>query len=576
MPDPNNSISIGPSGWPEREREIYFNIQRDPLPGNPTAIGQNGAVTTALNGLAARVGIEVLKQGGSSADAAIATVLAQIVLGGGAVISFFGVGAILQYSAESESYTSINASWNTCLNENDPLSIPGSLNVGEKSLEDMLGTEPSGRTALVGGLMKGLERLHQRDGKMPFSRLFEAAIELAEFGFPMYPGLKAYLELRVEDLCRLEETKATLLKPDGSIPELGESFRQPALARTLRSLAERGSDYMYKGRWAERAVQAVQNDGGKMTLEDLSRYDVIVEEAVQVEFDDYTAYFPNQPCTGTAALVESLNLARAADIKTSGHWTESPTSLRKLAMCCGAAGGMRYESQEQMEHTWHGFDMSWANRLSTEHAESMWARLSSDESPLSISETKTHSDDVVAVDQWGNMTTICHSINCMIWGKTAIVVDGVSIGDPGSYMQNQIAKTKPGNQLENPIEIGILSKGGKPTLAWSSMGVGLHYQSTQTLLNIIEFGKDIEDAVNTPGLLLPLNDAKDPMKIKLRVIEGTFEQKLLDASELDVELVPTDKVRFVQGLFVGIARDPKTGMLTAISPPYTNGWSLAL
>ncbi|MEM8986536.1 MAG: hypothetical protein AAGC95_07415 [Pseudomonadota bacterium] len=186
-----------------------------------------------------------------------------------------------------------------------------------------------------------------------------------------------------------------------------------------------------------------------------------------------------------------------------------------------------------------------------------------------------HSDDIVAVDRWGNMAVICHSINCLMWGKTAIVVDGVSISDSASFLKKQMAATRPGDQVENPVEIGILAKAGAPVIAWASMGIGLHYQSTQTLLNIIEFGMNMEDAVNAPNLLAPISPADNPMSVTLRVVEGVFDQDILEACGFQFEPVSKEKIRFAQGLWVGVAKDPQTGELTAISPPYTNGWSVA-
>ncbi|MEM8986538.1 MAG: hypothetical protein AAGC95_07425 [Pseudomonadota bacterium] len=179
--------SIGPSGWSEQERARYFDIQNQALPGNPIAKGHNGAVTTALNGLAARVGLEALNQGGSATDAAIATAFTQIVLGGGAVISFFGIGAMMHYDAETDTYSSINAGWNTCLHEDDPLSIPGAASTGEKSIDDMLGTEPSGRTAMVGGFLRGVEKLHRLYGNCHLQDCSRRQLNLRKRGFRWGP-----------------------------------------------------------------------------------------------------------------------------------------------------------------------------------------------------------------------------------------------------------------------------------------------------------------------------------------------------------------------------------------------------
>ena len=78
-----------PSNWELSENDHYWSIQNSVLPGHAPAYGREGAVTTALNGLAARVGIGILREGGSALDAALATAFVQIVLGGGAVTSFF-------------------------------------------------------------------------------------------------------------------------------------------------------------------------------------------------------------------------------------------------------------------------------------------------------------------------------------------------------------------------------------------------------------------------------------------------------------------------------------------------------
>src|SRR5690606_31657399 len=152
----NTMNTLAPSGWPQSEQDHWWAIQQNPLPGNPPARGRNGAVTTALHGLAARVGIEALRQGGSAMDAALATALTQIVLGGGAVISYFGILHLMHHDAATGETSSLNASWNTVLGEDDPLSIPGDMQRGKETLAAMAGSgEPSGRTALVGGFMRG-------------------------------------------------------------------------------------------------------------------------------------------------------------------------------------------------------------------------------------------------------------------------------------------------------------------------------------------------------------------------------------------------------------------------------------
>lgn len=568
--------TLAPSAWPDADRERFWSIQQAALPGNPPATGTAGAVSTALNGLAARVGEEALRQGGSAVDAVLSAALAQIVLGGGAVISAFGILALMHHDAATGETTSLNAGWNTVRDETDALSIPGKINPAGDGMANMIGdSEPSGRTAMVGGFMRGLEAAHRRYGKLPFARLFDAAIELAEEGFTVSSGLARYIDVRKDDLARLPETRAVFFKADGRPYGEGDHFRQPALAETLRHVASEGADYMYTGAWAARCVEAVQRDGGKMTIEDLAAYQPIWSDPVTIERQGYTLALLGEPCEGSVNLIESLNLTEAAGIQEIGHWSTSPESLVRLAKCCAAMGGMRYDSPEEQQAAFPGIDMSRASRLTREHAAALWSRLE-DESPIRLIPKGTHSDVVVAIDADGNMAALCHSINCLIWGKTAINVDGVSVGDPASYMQSMVAATLPGTQLPNPIEVGLVLKDGRPDITWSSMGVGLHYQTTQSLLNVIDFGMTVEQAANAPRLLLPISPDGSQRELILRVIDGEFPRELLNATGVEIKAISPAEARFAQGLWVAVQRDPDTGMLTAISPSYTNGQATAI
>lgn len=566
--------SLAPSAWPKAEQDRWWAIQQSALPGNPSARGRQGAVSTALNGIATRVGLEALRQGGSAMDAALTTALTQIVLGGGAVISFFGILQLVHHDAATGETSSLNAGWNTVLGEDDPMSIPGKVNAAGDGMANMMGSgEPSGRTALVGGFMRAVEEAHRRHGKLPFARLFEAPIALAEEGFSVSASLARYIDIRKDDLARLPETRAIFYKPDGAPYGVGDHFRQPALAETLRRVAAEGADYMYSGEWAARCVAAIQADGGKMTLEDLARYRPIWSEPVRISRGDRTLALPGAPCEGSIALVEALNLATAAGLPDRPHWSGSGDSLVRIAKCC-AAVGLSYATAEELETQYPGIDMRHESRVTQGHADSFWALLE-ERAPITFLPKGTHSDDVVAIDGDGNMVALCHSINCLIWGRTAIVIDGVSIGDPASYMQSMVAATPRGAQMANPIELGLILKDGEPEIAWSSMGVGLHYQSTMSLLNVIDHGMTIEQAANAPRLLLPIAPNADAKTLILRVIDGEYPDEVLEETGLEVKRVVPADARFAQGLWVAIQRDTRTGDLTAISPSYTNGQAAA-
>ncbi len=124
-------------------------------------------MVVATNGaLAVRAGVEVLRQGGSAADAALVTSLTEVVLAAGSWVSFAGILSMVHCSPIRHEVKFVNGEYNTPLGETDPLTIPNAA--------------PSGRTALVPGFMAAVEAAHQSFGKLPWASLFEPAIYFAE------------------------------------------------------------------------------------------------------------------------------------------------------------------------------------------------------------------------------------------------------------------------------------------------------------------------------------------------------------------------------------------------------------
>ncbi len=519
---------LSPASWPRGEYERFMAAQCVDRTEAGVASGRNGAVTVAYNGLAARAGLEALKQGGNAIDAAMTAAITQVTLTAGAPISYFGIMSLVYYDAKTGKVYTMNAEWNTVRGETSPATIPGSISMA--SPEGLRGTAVSGRTALVGGFMKGVGAAHTRFGALPFARLFDSAIYIAERGMPVTAHLADKFVFRREDLSRLPSTRAIFLKADAAPYGQGDVFTQPALAATLREVARQGTDYIYKGPWAKKLVAAVQADGGKMTLEDLSAYDVIWDDPLVATLGDHQIHTNRPPNDGGRNMIDAQNQAMASGLVSEPHWTKSGAALRKAIDI----------TQKR-----------WAPR------------------------GPGHSDDVVAIDKAGNIAAITQSINCVDWGRTAINIDGISIGDPASFQQAQIARIAPGARLPAPTETGILFKDGRPVLGFASMGSGLHQRTFQALLNVMRFGMTVDEAINTPDFLMPETDLKTGM-LTLRVPMGRFPKAVLDEVGYAYREVDRRDVRFGgEGLWVGISRDPKTGLLRAASHNRNNSAAVA-
>jgi gamma-glutamyltranspeptidase/glutathione hydrolase len=564
---------ISPAVWPKGEYERFIAAQNVDRTKASVATGRNGAVTVAYNGIAARAGLEALAKGGNAIDAAMTAAVTQVAVTAGAPISYFGILSLVYYDASSKKVYTMNAEWNTVRGETSPSTIPGGINMS--SPEGLRGTAVSGRTALVGGFMKGVGEAHARFGRLPFARIFDSAIYVAERGMPVTRHLAGKFEFRREDFARLPATKAIFLKPDGSTYKQGETFKQPALAATLRAVAAQGTDYIYRGPWAKKLVDAVNADGGAMTLEDLSGYEVIWDDPLVSKVGNYEIYTNRPPNDGGVNLVEAQQLAVAAGLTKGLHWTESAPVLKK-ALDISQVNALGYLPATLKTQLYPGLDFSPSSRTSPSFAQELWKRMESGASPFRWKGPEGHhSDDVVVIDKDGNIAAITQSINCVDWGRTAINIDGISIGDPGSFQQAAIARTGPGKRLPAPTETGILFKDGEPVLGFASMGSGLHQRTFQALVNIMHFGMTVDAAIDTADFLAPETDLKTG-QLTFRVPKGRFPKAVLDGVGYQYREVDPSDVRFGgEGLWVAISRDPKTGVLRAASHNRNNSAAVA-
>jgi len=569
----DNTVDLTSASWGPGEFERYTAAQTRSRSKAGTATGRNGAVTVAYGAYAARAGLEALKQGGNAIDAALTAAMTQVALNAGAPISYFGIMSLVYLDAESGRVHTMNAEWNTVAGETDPLSIPGVVTMN--GVDGVKGTAVSGRTAMVGGFMKGVEAAHTRFGKLPFECLLQPAIEVAERGTPVNESVDMAYRMRAADLARLPATREALLKPDGSPYRLGEILFQPKLAETLKRIAADGVGHMYGGPWGEKLVEAVRADGGKMTLKDLTDYDVHWADALTADIGGgyalATAPWPN---AGGVAMIEAQHLAAVSGLADQPHWTVSGESLRK-ALDITRLIVLAYLPQEATNALFPGLDFSPGARVTREHAERLWTRIQDGAALPWQPIAPRHSDDVVAVDAEGNIAAITHSINCVLWGKTAINIDGISIGDPAAHQQQVIASVRPGDRLPAPTETGVLLKDGVPVLGFASMGSGLHQRTFQGLLNYMRFRMSIEDAVNTPDFFMPTFHPGGTATANFGA--GEYDHAVLAASGVPWhEAASSEEARFTgEGLWVAVERDPATGVLNAVSHNRNNSDAVA-
>ena len=253
----------------------------------------------AANPLAAEAGHQILRAGGNAIDAAIAT---QLVLnlvepqssgigGGGFLLSWDGEQLIAWDGRE----TAPAAATPELFLDSEGRPLP------------FMEAVTSGRAVGVPGLLKMLEAAHQQQGQLAWSQLFEPAIQLAETGFEISPRLH-HLLANDPELVNNPAARAYFYQADGSPLPVGHLLKNPAMAAILRQVAEQGSDAFYTGTLAAAISQAVQQQGGLITSEDLQAYQPVAREALCGGWLDYLVCGFPPPSSGQITLMQQLGI----------------------------------------------------------------------------------------------------------------------------------------------------------------------------------------------------------------------------------------------------------------------------
>ncbi len=563
--------SLSPSAWKEEERARFAMLDRAWASPKLPAEGRSLMIAGTSSSTGVRAGLEALRRGGSAADAVIVTALAQIAHDAGCWNSFAGILSLVYYDASTGKVCALDAGYDAPRAETDPLSIP------KRPI-------PSGRTALVPGFMAGIESAHKRFGRLPFKRLFEPAIEIAEKGFEIDTVLASLMASKKQVLTRLPAARSIFTKKDGTLYGAGDLFRQPELARTLRKTAEQGAAYMYSGEWARAFVRTVRAEGGTITLEDLKAYSPTNPDPLRTTYKGCEVFAPGLPSLGGLHLIEGLNLLELADPARHGHYTESAEALYRLIQASRMSVLISYSPRTYLLALFPETDFTPSSRATKKNAKVIWEKL---KEPGWIQRFQgllvpagSHSDGIVAVDAEGNAAALTHSINTTTWGGTGIFVGGVSIPDSGSFQQDRLKKSGPGGRIPNGMNPVIILREGEPFAAFSCVGGGLHETMLSSLHNVLDFGWNPKKAAEAPVILSPLwtsgRDGKSQYH-KQVIGKGEFCEEVLEGVRKRGQplavLSYTDHLRH-RGYWVGLIVDTEPGLMKGGAPPHFNGCAL--
>jgi gamma-glutamyltranspeptidase/glutathione hydrolase len=248
---------------------------------------------------ATNAGLEILKQGGNAIDAAVATAFALAVtfpqagnLGGGGFMVFMDSTSAVT-TIDFREKAPFKASQNMYLDESGQL-IEGKNHRGALSIG-------------VPGTVAGLYLAHQKYGNLPWEKLLETAIDLAEIGIPLNYTLSEHAaSIHANESPQF--LKQLFQDQSGRTLVYGDLWIQKELAQTLRMIQQKGHDGFYRGEVAAEIERFMKENGGVITKKDLKKYKVIERIPVKGEYGDYEIYSMGPPSSGGVTLIEMLNM----------------------------------------------------------------------------------------------------------------------------------------------------------------------------------------------------------------------------------------------------------------------------
>ncbi|WP_376692166.1 gamma-glutamyltransferase [Wenzhouxiangella sp. EGI_FJ10409] len=287
-------------------RSTIFLILSPLLVAQVSAEGPGKAAISSAHELATQAGVEILEKGGNAFDAAVAVSAALAVVepessgvGGG--------GFWLLHRAADDHAVMVDG------RETAPAASTADMYLDEDGEVDR---DLAVNGALAGGIPgapAAWAHIADTYGTLPLAELLAPAIRLAEEGFPVDAKYQALLNFRAHVMMRWPET-AAIFMPDGEVPDIGDTIRNPDLADTLRVLAERGRDGFYRGELAQKLVEGVRAAGGIWTTDDFAAYEVVEREPVRTSYRGYELITATPPSSGGIAIGQMLEIVEPFDL----------------------------------------------------------------------------------------------------------------------------------------------------------------------------------------------------------------------------------------------------------------------
>ncbi len=568
----------------------------------PVIRGRHAAVAS-MKAEATEAARRILDAGGNAFDAAVGGQAALAVTD----FSLNGMGSdavLLIYNAKDKKVYSVNA---------EPRAPK--LATIEWYQKNNGGKIPQSDGLLSGGIPGVVDAwytLLDRWGTMSFEQVLQPAIDLAENGFPLSEYGASYIAETKKIL--KYPTTVKIYMPNGRPPKPGEILKNPDLARTLKKLVEAektnqskgrhealkaARDRFYKGDIAKDLAAFSEANGGLFRYEDFAEYTAEVESPVSINYRGYQIYKNPSSSQGPTELI-ALNLLEGYDLKAMG--LNSPEYLHTSAEAVKLAMGDREKYLGDMDYIKIPYDGLLSKDYACERRKlidpakaSLDLRPGSPEkfansSPLGrpvhedLDGDARHDGDtsyIAVVDKDRNMVSFEPSLHDLfgtgvVMGNTGLIFN--CRGDYYSLVRGEANALEPGKRPRSTLQSTLIMKDGQPyAILGSPGGDDQVIRTIQTLINMIDFGMNIQQAIEAPRWssrafpASPFPHTMHPgdLAVESRIPESTRQALISRGHKLRVD------PPWSLGSNAGIVLDVNSGVLSAGADPRVDAYAWA-
>lgn len=470
---------------PETHPAGYDRGGRHPNQSRSVALGTRGMVATSHT-LATQAGLDVLRAGGTAADAAIA---ANAVLCVVEPMSC-GIGGdlfVIYWDAKTQKLYGLNASGRS----------PYTLDRSVFAAKEMSQIPEEGILSWsVPGCVSGWETLRARFGNQPLAEILAPAIEAAEEGCPVPEVIAGYWKSGEAALKRTPEAAAAFLIDGQRAPREGEVMKLPQMAASLRLIAEQGPDAFYKGEIARKIVAYSQAHGGYLSLRDLADHEDEWIDPVSTNYRGYDVWELPPNGQGIAAL-QMLNVLEMHDLKSMGHNSAGHLHLFVEAKKLAFADRAKFYADPAFA------ELPVAELISKEYAQRQAARIDLNKAAADVpagDPKLAHSDTIylTVIDKDRNCCSLIQS-NYFGFGSKLVPGDvGFVIQNRGALFaleEDHLNRLEPHKRPFHTIIPAFVTKRGQPHFSFGVMGGDVQAQGhVQILVNMIDFGMNPQAA----------------------------------------------------------------------------------